>query len=90
MAKMKKAAKDKISFESFPRAKQTVFISPNLSIKKIGTKLARALHLKVYSGEFLAEVTGDLGTKVPWARIVPGCELYLPAWVELAMRKRDK
>jgi len=85
MSKMKKAAKDKKSFESFPRAKQTVFISPNLSIKKIGAKLAHALHLKVYTGEFLAEVAEDLGAKAPWAKIVPGCELYLPDWMDLAM-----
>ena len=85
MSKARKSAKSK-SIESLPKAKEIVFIAPNLTIRKLPEKLLKALRVRIYTGEFLAEVTGDLGLRRPWLEIVRGCELYLPNWVELATK----
>ena len=85
MRRLKMASKDRAIATQFPVANHLVFISPNLTIGKISGKLAGALRLKVFSGEFLAEVTGDANLGRPWLKIIPKCELYLPDWLELAL-----
>ena len=90
LKRMKMVSRDKSAATGFPLAKHLVFISPNLAIRKISEKLASTLRLKVFSGEFLAEVTGDAKFRRPWLNIVPGCELYLPDWLELAMSGGQK
>ena len=86
MSRVIAAGKDKSTFKDLPVAKNLLFVSPNLTMGKISARLARALHLNAYIGEFLAEVTGDLARGCPWVKIVPACELYLPDWMELAMQ----
>lgn len=86
MGRMKIAVKNKSVATGLSVAKHLVFVSPNLTIRKLSRKLADALHLKVFTGEFLADVTGDTNFKSPWLNIIPKCELYLPNWLELAVK----
>jgi hypothetical protein len=36
-------------------------------------------------GEFVAQYDSEYDKPPPWVRIVPGMELYLPGWMELAV-----
>lgn len=68
-------------------ADKTVLISPPFSPSVIPYTFLQRTNTMVIIGEFAARLSKGYGYQMPWVKILPGAELYIPKWPELAFAK---
>ena len=65
--------------------KEVVFITPPFPPSALPQGLLASCKVTFAVGEFVAQYDSEYDKPPPWVRIVPGMELYLPGWMELAV-----
>lgn len=69
----------------FCHARRTVFLSPPFPPSEIPHTLRSNADVRIVIGEFAAKLSQEYSQVMPWVRIMPGCELFVPGWIELAL-----
>lgn len=62
-----------------------LMLSPSVGPSSVPDGLREASKVDMVAGNLLAIRDPSFGVKRPWIRIVPGCERYIPQWMEMVM-----
>ncbi len=65
--------------------KEVVFVSPPFPPSAVPPGLLASCKVTLAVGEFFARYEREYEKPPPWVVVVPGMELYLPGWMELAL-----
>ena len=79
---LRKVCSDPAARERLP--KRVTFISPPFPPSAVPQGLLQSCSVMFVVGEFAARYEPEYAKPPPWVRIMPGMELYLPSWMELA------
>lgn len=69
----------------FCQAQKLVLLSPPFPPAAVPFEFFRKMSAKIVIGEFAARLDQGYSRKLPWATVVPGCELYIPGWPDMAL-----
>ena len=68
-------------------AKRLVLLSPSFPTRAVAPSIAKLSDLLFLSGELVKPLYLKAGASVPaWARFVPGAEMYVPGWMDIAFK----
>ena len=84
----RRKARSRDSRKSLCKADNIIMLSPMLPLNALNVSALEKKGIDVYAGEFLAEFSGKVST--PRIHIVPGCELYITNWVDIAFSRRSR
>ena len=70
------------------KAGRLLLLSPSIGPDKVPERLAVETRLLWVAGSLLALHDPSYLAKLPWVRLVPGCERYIPDWMRFAVRKK--
>ena len=65
--------------------KEILFLSAPVHYRDIPPTLLSEVKVKMVVGEHLARALGDWKDRPKWVRVVKGCRLYIPNWIEEAL-----
>lgn len=67
------------------RAKRLLLLSPSVGPDAVPPELVGACDLAWVAGTLLAARDASYARRREWVRLVPGCERYVPNWLELSL-----
>ena len=65
------------------KAKRLILLSPSVSPDKVPAELVRDGHAVWIAGSLLAARDAAYENRRTWVKVIPGCERYIPNWLEL-------
>ena len=63
------------------KAKRLLLLSPSVGPGAVPERLAAEMQLLWVAGSLLASHDPSYAARLPWVRLVPGCERYIPGWM---------